>query len=101
VAHPECGRIRLNSLRLGIESCFTFASIAQINYELGRDDDAQRFLADGEREYFSLLRLFSQSPELLSEAKEELQSEIMEVRERLKEIKQLSRGSDRDFPGST
>jgi hypothetical protein len=88
---PDGGRLRLNALRRGIESCFTFASIAQINYELGKDDDAERFLAYEEREYCSLLCRLSQSRDLPSGAKRELQSEIIEVRERLNEVKQLSR----------
>ena len=90
---PESGRLRLNALRLGIESCFTFASVAQIKHEIGKDEDAQRFLffKYGEREYFYLLQRFSRNPDLPLEAKLELQAEIIEVHERLKEVKQLSR----------
>jgi len=68
-----------------IESCFTFASIAQVNYEIGKDGDAERFLADGEREYFSLLRLFSETSDLPLETKGQLKAEIIGVRERLNE----------------
>jgi len=82
---PEILRLRTDYVCLKIESCLTFASVAEVRYEL-RMDEAERFLADGEQEYLSLLRLFSET-DLPNESKRTLASEIASVRDRLNEIK--------------
>lgn len=86
----DIGRLRLDTLWLQVESCYTFISVAQIKCELGRERDAQRFLADGERAYSSLLLLFSESHALSPEMKQQLQSEIAELCQRLNEVNQLT-----------
>lgn len=91
VQRSVTGRFRLHTLRIGIECCFTFASIAQIKFELGNIHDAGRFLTDGEREYSSVLRLIAETQDLSSEVLLELESETIAVRERLDEVKELSR----------
>ncbi|HXS95950.1 MAG TPA: hypothetical protein VN736_15195 [Candidatus Limnocylindrales bacterium] len=84
---PDMRRLRTDYVWLKIESCLTFASVAEARYEL-RMPDAERFLADGELEYLSLVRLFSEA-DLSSESQRTLQSEIEGVRQRLNEVKHL------------
>ena len=82
-------RLRTDYVWLKIESCLTFASVAEARYEL-RMPDAERFLADGELEYLTLVRLFSET-DLPIESKSTLQSEIDGVRHRLNEVKHIQR----------
>jgi hypothetical protein len=72
---------------LKIESCLTFASVAEAKYELHRPD-AERFLAGGEREYVSLIQIFGDT-DLSGESKRTLQREIAGVRNRLNEVRRV------------
>ena len=85
-AAPEIRRLHTDSLWLKIESCLTFAGIAEVKYELGRAD-AERFLADAEREYGSLLRALAEL-DLTDESRRQFQLEIAGVRDRLNEVKE-------------
>ena len=89
----EIRRLRTDYLWLKIESCLIFACVAELKYEL-RMADAERFLANGELEYSSLLRLFSET-DLPSESKRSFQSQITGVRDRLNAIKLISDGRRR------
>jgi len=85
----EVRRLHTDFVWLKIESCLTFASVAEARYEL-RMADAERFLSDGELEYLSLVRLFSEA-DLPNESKRSLQSEIGGVRDSLNEVKHRQR----------
>jgi hypothetical protein len=85
----EVRRLHIDFVWLKIETCLTFASVAEARYEL-RMADAERFIADGELEYLSLVRLFSQT-DLSNESKRSLQSEIDGVRDRLNDVKRCQR----------
>ncbi len=80
-------QVRLNTLRVKLESCRTFVTVAEIKHELGDESNAQRFLTQGQREYISLLRLFSES--VLSGNKE-LRSDIMRTGEELNRVRRLT-----------
>lgn len=86
---PETVQLRLDTLRVKIQSCLTFASLAQLKYELS-DSDAERFPLDGYDEFLDVVVLFSRSVDLPPWAQKEVQAEIAQADERLREVEQFS-----------
>src|SRR5262245_5900905 len=78
-------QLRLDIVWVKIQSCLTFASLAQLKYEL-LDMDAQRFLTDGYQEFLDLHRLFASCVDLPPKVKQQVQAEIAYADERLHEI---------------
>ena len=81
-------QLQLDTLRMKIQSCLTFASLAQVKFEI-LDSDADRCLADGYQELLDLRRLFAQSIDLPPEMRQQVQAEIAQVDERLHEIERF------------
>jgi len=80
-------QLRLDTLLLKIESCCTFLTMAEIKHALGDEANAQRFFTRAEREYVSLLSLFSESRALAGN--KELRSGIVGAGEHLNRVQCL------------
>ena len=72
-----------------MEVCLTFASVVEMEYRMGNREHAERTLAEAEKGYSDMLRLFSQVKERTAEVEEALQSKFRHLRERLDELRQL------------
>lgn len=81
-------QLQLDTLRVKIQSCLTFASLAQLKYEI-LDLDAERFLADGYQEFRDLRRLSARCVDLLPEVRQQVQAEIAQADERLHEVERF------------
>jgi hypothetical protein len=69
--------------------CATFTAIAETAYNMGHREHAERTLANAEKGYVDMLRLFSQAKGLTPDVERELQSKFKQLRERLDRLQGL------------
>jgi hypothetical protein len=85
----ETEQARLDFIRTDLELCLTFASVVEMEYRMGNREHAERTLAEAEKGYSDMLRLFSQAKGLTVEVQEALQSKFRHLRERLDAVRLL------------
>jgi hypothetical protein len=85
----ETEQARLDLIRTDLDLCLTFASIVEMEYRMGNREHAERTLAESEKGYSDMLRLFSQAKGLTAEVQEALQSKFRHLRERLDALRPL------------
>ena len=74
---------RLDFIWTDLETCLTFAALAETEYKLGNRDHAEQTLASAEKGYSDMLGFYSQAAGLTPETEGQFQSKFKEVRERL------------------
>lgn len=85
----ETEQARLDLIRTDLDVCLTFASVVEMEYGMGNREHAERTLAEAEKGYSDMLRLFSQAKGLTAEVQEALQSKFRHLRERLDALRPL------------
>jgi hypothetical protein len=71
--------MRLDSIKVHLEVCITFASIVERVYARNREH-AERTLGEAEKGYSTVLRLFSQANRLGMETENELKCKLKHLR---------------------
>ena len=80
---------RLDFIWTDLGLLITFAAIVETQYRIGNRDHAERTLAETEKGYFMLVRMFSKAHGLTAERDEEFHSKFTQLRARLDGLKRL------------
>ena len=82
---------RLDFIETDLGVLLTFAAIVETQYNMGNREHAERTLAEAEKGYFILLRMFSKANGLTPELEVKFQLTFKHLRERLDGLKRLGR----------
>ena len=87
----ETEKTRLGLIRTDLQLCFTFADIAETQYDLGYQEHTERMLTIAEKRYSDMLRFFSREKSLSADVAKELQLTFEQLRNRLATIRERTR----------
>jgi len=82
---------RLDFIWTDLGVLLTFAAIVETSYNIGNREHAERTLAEAERGYFTLVRMYSNAHGLTAERDEEFHSKFKHLRKRLDGLQRLGR----------
>ena len=82
---------RLDFIWTDLSVLLTFAAIVETQHIMGNREHAERTLAEAEKGYFILLRMFSKAHGLTAEREAQIQDKFKCLRKRLDGLKRLVR----------
>jgi hypothetical protein len=85
----EIDQALIGFIRTDLELLLTFAAVAETAYSMGHREHAERTIANAEKGYSDMLRLFSQAKGLTAGVEKEFQSNFKRLRERLDGVQRL------------
>jgi hypothetical protein len=88
----ETGKTEVDFLKTELDSCFTFASLAETEFKIGHREAAERSLAHAQKAYGTLGRFLSDpkfAKHLPAQAKQELAARLGDVHALLNNVRQL------------
>ena len=80
---------RIEFLRTELSACFTFASVAETEFNIGNNEHAQRSIADAEKAYATMQRFLSDpkhAEHISGEERQELTQGMAELRKKLDDL---------------
>jgi len=80
---------RIEFLRTELSACFTFASVAETEFNIGNNEHAQRAIADAEKAYATMQRFLSDpkhAEHISDEERWELTQGMAELRKKLDDL---------------
>jgi hypothetical protein len=82
-------KTRLDFIITDLDLLFTFADLVETEHELGNHEHARRTLAEAEKGYEDMLRLFSTTEDLTPETQNAFSARFNELRELLDSLHEL------------